>query len=154
MKIVVDSNIIFSAILNTGSNISKLLTEGSNIFEFYSIYQLIAEINLYKDKIMVSTKYTKERYDSIFEFFQMLINFVDLSEISEKSIEYSFDIVKDIDIDDAVFVALSLDLNAKLWTGDRKLINGLHSKGLDLTITTSELIQISNDFENNIFSTN
>jgi len=95
---------------------------------------------LHHDRIMVSTKYTKERYNSIFEFFQMLINFVDINEISDKSIEYSFDIVKDIDKDDAIFVALSLELNAKLWTGDKKLINGLHSKGLDLTITTTELI--------------
>jgi predicted nucleic acid-binding protein len=38
-------------------------------------------------------------------------------------------LVSDIDVDDIVFVALSLYLQACLWTGDIVLYNGLKAKG-------------------------
>ena len=44
MKIVVDSNIVFSAILNSQSQIGQLLIDGSNYFEYYSIRLLKEEI--------------------------------------------------------------------------------------------------------------
>ena len=37
MKIVVDSNIVFSAILNTRSNIGQLIINGSSHFDYYTI---------------------------------------------------------------------------------------------------------------------
>jgi len=38
---------------------------------------------------------------------------------------------RDIDINDAPFVALALELEAVLWTGDKTLKNGLKDKGFD-----------------------
>jgi predicted nucleic acid-binding protein len=34
-----------------------------------------------------------------------------------------------VDEKDSVFIALTLQLKARLWTGDIKLINGLTAKG-------------------------
>ena len=45
----------------------------------------------------------------------------------------------DIDIDDTVFVAVSQFVKGLLWTGDRKLINGLKKKGYNDIITTENL---------------
>jgi predicted nucleic acid-binding protein len=154
LKIVVDSNIVFSAILNTKSNIGHLLIEGESKFNFYSIYQLIDEINTYKYKILTATKYSDETLNSIFELLKNQICFVDLNDISEYNKRKAIETTRDIDSNDSFFIALALEMNAKLWTGDKKLINGLHAKGLDLTITTAELLQISEDLDNYNFITN
>jgi predicted nucleic acid-binding protein len=48
-------------------------------------------------------------------------------------------LVSDIDVDDIAFVALTLYLQAYLWTGDKVLYNGLKSKAFDKTLSTAEL---------------
>jgi len=45
----------------------------------------------------------------------------------------------DIDEDDTPFIALAVELNAKLWTGDKVLVKGLAIKGANITITTTDL---------------
>lgn len=82
------------------------------------------------------------------------ISFVDLNNISEFNKRKAIETTLDIDSNDSFFIALALELNAKLWTGDKKLINGLHAKGLELTITTTELLQISENLDNYEFITN
>ena len=47
--------------------------------------------------------------------------------------------LSDIDIDDTEFVALSMYMKCKLWTGDKKLMNGLMKKGWNYCISTDEL---------------
>ncbi len=45
----------------------------------------------------------------------------------------------DFDIFDKPFVALSLELNAPLWTGDKKMVKGLNSKNFQMLISSNEL---------------
>lgn len=51
----------------------------------------------------------------------------------------AFELIHDIDLKDLLFVALAIQYNCKLWTGDKKLIKGLRNKGFDQVIDTSEL---------------
>ena len=51
MKIVVDTNIAFSAILNTNSIISRIFLQPKSNFNFYSTDLLLLEIEEHKDKI-------------------------------------------------------------------------------------------------------
>ena len=48
----------------------------------------------------------------------------------------------DIDPDDISFVALSIFLDAYLWTGDKSLYNGLKNKGFERVISSFELGKI------------
>jgi predicted nucleic acid-binding protein len=48
----------------------------------------------------------------------------------------------DIDEEDTIFVALNDHLKAHLWTGDKKLTNGLRDKGYDRIISTDEVYSI------------
>jgi predicted nucleic acid-binding protein len=50
-------------------------------------------------------------------------------------------LVKEIDKKDLLFIALSIQTGFKLWTGDKKLMEGLKKKGFDLTIDTKQLLQ-------------
>lgn len=62
--------------------------------------------------------------------------------IPKADIRKAVDLLTNIDLDDTVFLALTIHLNAILWTGDLKLINGLANKGFKNTIITKELYQI------------
>ena len=43
--------------------------------------------------------------------------------------QHGYDLCKDIDVHDIPFLSLALELNLPLWTGDKKLKNGLLGKG-------------------------
>ena len=47
-KIVVDTNIVFSGILNTNNRIGDLLLNSGNVFEFYTVSYLKKELENHK----------------------------------------------------------------------------------------------------------
>jgi predicted nucleic acid-binding protein len=141
MKIVIDSNIVFSAILNTKSKIGQLIISGSRYFDFYSIGLLKNEIFKHKDKILNLTGLSSIEFNDTFEVVTSRIKFVDEVLLDDKEIGKAIGLVSDIDEDDAMFVALNNHLLASLWTGDKRLINGLRNKGYLRTITTDELYE-------------
>ncbi len=52
----------------------------------------------------------------------------------------AYEITKNIDENDTVFVALTLESNGFLWSGDKKLIKGLKQKGRDFIKSTDDLL--------------
>jgi len=142
VKIIVDSNIVFSAILNTSSNIGQLILVGSKYFDFSSINFLKEEISNHKDKIQDITGYTLEKYYETYALITSKIRFFDEVLLSDQSISKALHFTKDIDIDDTLFVALAEHYHAKLWTGDKRLKKGLQLKGYENVISTTELYEI------------
>jgi predicted nucleic acid-binding protein len=142
MKIAVDSNIVFSAILNSQSKIGQLIITGSKFFQFYSIGLLKEEIELHKDKILTISGFTEQQYQKAYQKITNRIVFIDDILIPDEIIQNAIDMVSDIDKKDILFVALTNHLNARLWTGDRKLISGLMNKGYIRTMPTEELYEI------------
>lgn len=65
--------------------------------------------------------------------------FVSEELISKRSWNKAFALTKDIDEDDTPFVALAIELNAKLWTGDKVLSKGLAKKGSEIIVTMADL---------------
>ncbi len=139
MKIVVDSNIVFSAILNTKSQIGQLLIDGSNHFDFYSIGLLKEEIYNHKGKILQLSSFSEGHYTEVYHLILSNILFVDDILLSNDDLLFAVELVADFDENDALFMALTNYLGAKLWTGDKKLIKGLTLKNFKNTITTNEL---------------
>ncbi len=85
MKITVDSNIVFSAILNTRSNIGQILTVGFKHFDFYTIDLLKTEILNHKIKIQKITGYSEEKFNKTYDLIISKIRFVDDILISDNS---------------------------------------------------------------------
>ncbi len=139
MKIIVDSNIVFSAILNSDGNIGQLILEGSAYFDFFSIGLLKSEILNHKKKILQIGNFSEEQFAKIYLLVLSKITFIEDIVLNTSDLISAFELVKDIDENDAMFVALNTYLNAKLWTGDKKLIAGLIRKNYLNTITTNEL---------------
>lgn len=71
----------------------------------------------------------------------ILTNLTLVSEelISERNWLAAYEFTKAVDEDDTPFVALALELNTKLWTGDKVLAKGLRAKGANLIISTTEM---------------
>lgn len=139
MKIVVDSNIVFSAILNSDGNIGQLILEGSEYYDFFSIGLLKNEILHHKKKILQIGHFSEEQFAKVYLLILSKITFVEDIVLSTGDLISAYELVKDIDENDAMFVALNTYLNAKLWTGDKKLISGLLRKNYLNTLTTNEL---------------
>lgn len=142
MKIVVDSNIVFSAILNTQSKIGQLIINGSKYFDFYAVGLLKDEIIEHKDKILHSTKFSQTQFNDTFQLITSRIIFVDDILLTDKDLIKAIDLVTGIDENDALFIALNNHLLANLWTGDKRLLNGLKRKGYLRILTTNDLYEI------------
>lgn len=142
MKVVVDSNIVFSAMINPESSIGDIILNSQDAFTFYSCEYLRQEIKDHKDKIIKITGYDEREYSEVEFLIYKQITFFSESTIPFEFWQKAADFVRDIHMDDITFVALSLFLDIKLWTGDKPLIGGLNKKGFKNVITTQEVLQL------------
>jgi len=136
MKVVVDTNILFSALLKEGHHFADTLQLSEEI-EFFIPKYAIVEIFKYKDKIV---KYSKLPEAKILEALHTLLKSLHVFDeelITAKSLRDAYERCKDIDEKDMIFVALALELDAKFWTGDQKLVKGLNEKGVNNFFTQS-----------------
>lgn len=70
--------------------------------------------------------------------------FISEIQIEEKYWKQAYELLKDIDEKDTPYIAYALKFKCKLWTGDKKLVNGLKKKNRSLTISTNELYELLN----------
>lgn len=149
MIIIVDTNIVFSAMLNTKSIIGDLILNSNRVFQFWSCHYLLAEIDQHWGKLERISKLT---YSELLESQRLIyknINFIDEGQIPKSFRLKAYDLVKDIDVNDVVFVALNEFQKSIFWTGDKALINGLRQKRYDRILSTDEMIKLRKELENN-----
>lgn len=140
MKIVVDTNIIFSALLNSNSNIGQILLKPNNNLEFYSVKFLQHEIIKHYSKIIKYSKQSENKITELIEIIYSKIYFIDEQLIKKETLLAAEKLTYDIDFDDVLFVALALELECRLWTGDMKLSSSLIFKGFYQVISTQDLV--------------
>lgn len=143
MKIIIlDTNIVFSSILNAQGNIGEILFNNNDKLDFYSSEYLREEIDRHRNRILELSKTSEEEVDeTIFQVYKK-INFISDLQIPMKIWYDCAPLLRDIDMDDLPFVALAVYLDGLLWTGDLRLRNGLLSKGFNRCILTEELLEI------------
>ncbi len=143
MKIIVDANIAFSAILNTNGKIADLLINCTNV-KFIAPDLLRLEIRKYHNKLAKTKKISPSDIQEIEYFIFQNIVFISEIQIEEKYWKQAYELLKDIDEKDTPYIAYALKFKCKLWTGDKKLVNGLKKKNRSLTISTNELYELLN----------
>jgi putative PIN family toxin of toxin-antitoxin system len=139
MKIVVDTNIVFSAILNSQSWIGQILLYSNKTVKFYSPRYLQIEILKHKQRIKKYTNLSDSEIDEMIEALYAKINFISEEFIPREVLIVADELTRDVDYDDVMFVALAINLRCKIWTGDKILMNTLKQKGFKRFVTTSEL---------------
>ena len=142
MKIIVDTNIVFSALLNSNSRIGRLLLDSRDKFQFYSCKYLQKEVYRHREKIKHHSKLNDIDLSELISIIESRIFFIDENLLPTDIIEKAKDWVADVDFDDFAFVAIANHLDAWLWTGDKKLTVGLRQKGYHRIISTSDLWDI------------
>lgn len=125
--IIVDTNILFSAMRSASSPIREILQRPD--LKFYSPNFLVVEIFKHKEKILNKSKASEAE---IYEFLNHLlrkIQFINEEHLSLANIIHAYKLCKDVDEKDSLFVALTLELDGELWTRDEALKTGLTKKG-------------------------
>lgn len=127
--IVVDTNIIFSALVNKNSKIATFLLEPNQAlvmpkFGFVELFK-------HKEKICAVSKHSQDEILEILYELMRHIEFFDENSISTNALKNAWNLVNDIDPKDMLFVALTFEVKGLLWTGDTKLRKGLQSKGFE-----------------------
>jgi predicted nucleic acid-binding protein len=85
----------------------------------------IIELFKYKDKIIKFSKKSEIEVLEIIYHILSQLSFINEKSLSLESRQKSYDLCKNIDLKDVAFVALAIELEALIWTGDLKLKNGL-----------------------------
>lgn len=140
IKIVVDTNIVFSTFLNTNSRIAQILFS-VNSYEFFAPDYVRFEIIKHKEKIKKIAKLSENDFLELYELVMKNITILNLNVIPNAFYTQAKTLCETIDVDDTAFVAVSKFVKGKLWSGDIKLLNGLIEKGYKNVIKTEELYQ-------------
>ena len=127
MNVVVDTNVFFAALRATNSKFLSILIDSDD--DFYAPNFVVSELFRHRNRIVEASK---ARDNEIFSYLTKVVHFVRFVPeeiISTENFISAFHLCKTIDENDTPFVALSLELEAHLWTKDQKLRDGLVSKG-------------------------
>jgi predicted nucleic acid-binding protein len=143
-KIIVDTNIIFSCLLNSQGTIGDLVFNSETCFDFYSNEYMLYEIHKHWERLKKISKLTDFELQTSYDKLPTKLIFINEQLIPEKIWQTSEILVADIDIDDTDFIALTKYLKGILWTGDKPLYNGLKAKRFRSVYNTADLIKLRN----------
>lgn len=142
MKVIVDSNVLFSACITPLGKTADLLINPAFYFEKFSCHYLIVELFKHKNKIMTLSKQSEEKVLEVIYSYLKRIEFRNEGQIASKIWLKAEELTNEVDKNDVAFVALTIHINDSfLWTNDKPLIKELKRKGFDRVLTTNDLIE-------------
>ena len=127
--IVVDTNIIISSLLKHESPFLELLLTKKH--QFYICELNIIEVFNNKEKIIKLSKLSEEELTKVLHTLLRNLNLFKENLIENPNWRKAYDLCKDIDETDTPFVALTLELDGLLLTGDKKLKAELKKSGFN-----------------------
>ena len=135
MKLIVDANILFAALIKEGFTAELLISDKLQLFapEF-----LFIEFAKYEERIL---KKTSRSLDEFKEFIELLK--VQITIISKKDITPFIAEADKISPDpkDTIYLALALALKASVWSNDKRL---KQDQDKILVLSTEEVIEKTN----------
>jgi len=136
IRLVVDTNVLISALLKDDSVTARLLR--SNAYSYYYPWDGLTEIDHYRDYVISKRcRYIQaSSFEHALQFVLGSINIVP-SEMYSCRINEAFNLIKDKDPKDTPFLALALQLRSPIWSNDK------HFKNLDnvMIYSTQSLIE-------------
>jgi predicted nucleic acid-binding protein len=128
-RVIVDTNILFSALLRPRGQFVEVLLGSSA--EFYICESVLVELFRRKEKLVSASRLTAEE---VVEAYGQVLSAVRLYKeglIATPDWDRAYALCTDVDVTDTPHVALTFALDGLLWTGDKRLRTGLEAKGFD-----------------------
>ncbi len=125
MNVVLDSNILFSALIS-GKEAYLEILRAVNAYAPDFIFQEIAK---YEERIISKTK-SKTAFKLFVRDLFSEITVIPKLAIAAASFEQAFLLCHDVDPKDTPYLALSIDLDFPLWTNDKKLMTDYSRKAI------------------------
>ena len=135
MNIIIDSNELFSALIKD-SITRKIILEYASFFLFPSF--IFEEMQKHKTELLKKSRMSGEDFSKLLQLILKKVVIVP-NEVLIPYRKEAFEIVKNIDPDDVLFVACALAYhNSIIWSNDRKLKKQSRVK----VINTKEIIKL------------
>jgi predicted nucleic acid-binding protein len=128
--VVVDTNILFAALVSRRSPLRETLLMETGV-RFWSPRFIFTELFKHKERILAATDLSE---DELLEAMSPLFSHLSFEEEGAIALGdwlQARRLCSDIDEKDTPFVALTIHLQARLWTEDAELKRGLRAKGFD-----------------------
>ena len=135
MDLVVDANVLFSALIRKGETSRLILNERLHLYAPEFIFD---EFEKYRDLILRKTHRSQMELDEVLKIFIERIETIPMEEIIEEMKQ-----VKNFspDIKDDPYLAVAILLGAGLWTNDTKL----RDQDVVAIYSTSDLVHMYPD---------
>jgi len=133
MELVIDTNIVFSAMVK--NSVSRFLLLNPNLI-LYSPEGIISELEEHKEEIRKKSRLSEERYNELMAILLSKIKLVpkeDIAPYLKEAIEFS------PDKEDSPFFALCLAKGIPLWSNDKPL---KERQSVVRVLSTSELFNV------------
>ena len=127
-RVVLDANVTFRSLVAACPDVSRRLDQPGDC-EFFAPFFLIAELFEHKERILRATRLSEQDLVDAFHRLTESIVFVREAVIPIGTWIEAYRLCREVDPDDTAYVALSLHLDALLWTEDLPLKAGLRARG-------------------------
>jgi len=127
--VVVDTNVVFAALRQPNSVARRILLRGDA--EWHTTNYLLSKLFLHKERVLKASIATPLE---VFEFVNEVIeeiNFISENRISTEHFFEAYYLCRGVDKKDIPFIALTLELDARLWSRDERLKTHLRAQGFD-----------------------
>ncbi len=142
MKIIIDTNIVFSALLNPIGQIGELIINAPENIELYAPDFLRIELKKHNAKLLKLSKLSEPALDELIYLITRNIRSISEEQIPSEVWAATENILQNIDIKDTAFVALAKWSEGYLWTGDKKLVGGLTATNFVKCVSTIDFISL------------
>ncbi|WP_456478242.1 PIN domain-containing protein [Geoglobus ahangari] len=134
MEVVVDTNVIISALLRDGLTRRLILLAP---FEMYTVPFVRLEIEKHRKELLSRAKIESDAFELLMDAIFSRIKIVD-PEFIEPFRKKAIEILRDVDIYDAPFLALAMALNCPIWSND----GDLKKQSVVRVYTTREIVEL------------
>ncbi len=124
---MVDTNVIFSALLRSSTRFAELLLGFD--YEFFVCESVLVELFRRKDKIVRLSRLSEEDVVQLYSVLLRRLTLYKEGPIPQVHWRTAYGLCRAVDPTDTPHVALALTLDGQLWSGDKRLRQGLEQKG-------------------------
>lgn len=127
--IIVDTNVLFSALLKSRTRFAELLLKSEQQFSICE--SVVVELFSRKEKLISLSGLSDEDLARLYHILLRRLTLCKEDSIPAEHWATARDLCSDVDATDTPHLALTLALDGLLWTGDKRLKAGLERKGFN-----------------------